>query len=88
MARKQNLRTLEDGSTEVVCADDWLSPTNINQLMEALDNMVAIWTVMWPMVALRRTITKHLAFGEISNADLRKRMLEALINVSCLAMLL
>ena len=38
MARKQNLRTLEDGSTEVVCADDWLSPTNIKQLMEVLDN--------------------------------------------------
>lgn len=84
VARKQNLRTLDDGSTEVVCADDWLSPTNINQIMEALDNMVAIWTVMWPgewsMVALRRAVTKHLAFGEISNADLRKRMLEALIN--------
>ena len=32
------------------------------------------------MVALRRAVTKHLAFGEISNADLRKRMLEALIN--------
>ena len=84
VARKQNLRTLEDGSTEVVCADDWLSPTNINQLMEALDNMVAIWTVMWPgecsMVTLRRAVTKHLAFGEINNVDLRKRMLEALIN--------
>ena len=69
VARKQNLRTLDDGSTEVVCADDWLSPTNINQIMEALDNMVAIWTVMWPgewsMVALRRAVTKHLAFGEI-----------------------
>ena len=84
VARKQNLRTLNDGTTEVVCADDWLSPTNINQLLEALDNMVAIWVVMWPgewsMVALRRVITKHLAFGDINNADLRKRMLEALIN--------
>ena len=84
IARKQNLRTLEDGTTEVVCADDWLSPTNINQLLEALDNMVAIWVVMWPgewsMVTLRRVVTKHLAFGEIQNAELRKRMLEALIN--------
>jgi hypothetical protein len=84
MARKQNLRTLEDGTTEVVCADDWLSPTNINQIIEALDNMVAIWTLMWPgewsMVTLRRAVTKHLAFGEISNPDLRKRMLESLMN--------
>ena len=84
IARKQNLRTLEDGTTEVVSADDWLSPTNINQLLEALDNMVAIWVVMWPgewsMVALRRVVTKHLAFGDINNPDLRKRMLEALIN--------
>jgi hypothetical protein len=84
IARKQNLRTLEDGTTEVVCADDWLSPTNINQLLEALDNMVAVWVIMWPgewsMVALRRAVTKHLAFGDITNPDLRKRMLEGLIN--------
>ena len=83
-ARKQNLRTLDDGTTEVVHADDWLSPTNINQLVEALDNLVAAWTVMWPgewsVVALRRVVTKHLAFGDVQNPDLRKRMLEAFIN--------
>ena len=51
LVRKQNLRTLDDGSTEVVCADDWLSPIN-----------------------------KHLAFGDIGDAELKKRMLDALIN--------
>ena len=84
VARKQNLRTLDDGSTEVVSSDDWLSPTNINQLLEALDNLVAVWVVMWPgewsMVAMRRAVTKHMAFGDIQNADLRKKMLEAFIN--------
>ena len=83
-ARKQNLRTLEDGTTEVVHADDWLSPTTINQLVEAVDNLMAAWTVMWPgewsVVALRKVVTKRLAFGEIENADLRKRMLESFIN--------
>ena len=83
-ARKQNLRTLDDGSTEVVHADDWLSPTTINQLVEALDNLLAAWTVMWPgewsVVALRKVVTKHLAFGDIQNTDLRKRMLEQFIN--------
>ena len=84
VSKKQNLRTLEDGTTEVVSSDDWLSPTNINQLVEAIDNLVAIWTIMWPgewsMVAMRRAVTKHLAFGDIQNVDLRKKMLEAFIN--------
>ena len=84
VSKKQNLRTLDDGSTEVVCSDDWLSPTNISQLIEALDNLVAVWVVMWPgewsMVALRRAVTKHLAFGDITSADLRKKMLEAFLN--------
>ena len=84
VSKKQNLRTLEDGTTEVVSSDDWLSPTNISQLIEAIDNLVAIWTIMWPgewsMVAMRRAVTKHLAFGDIQNVDLRKKMLEAFIN--------
>ena len=84
ISKKQNLRTVEDGTTEVVSSDDWLSPTSINQIMEALDNLVAIWTIMWPgewsMVAMRRAITKHLAFGEIQNINLRKKMLEAFVN--------
>ena len=32
------------------------------------------------MVAMRRAVTKHLAFGDIQNVDLRKKMLEAFIN--------
>ena len=38
IARNQNLRNLEEGIIEVVFAYDWLSPTNINQLLEALVN--------------------------------------------------
>ena len=52
--------------------------------VEALDNLVAVWVVIWPgewsMVALRRAVTKHLAFGDIQNVELRKKMLEAFIN--------
>ena len=84
VSKKQNLRTLEDGTTEVVSSDDWLSPTNIHQLLEAIDNLVAIWTIMWPgewsMVAMRRAITKHLAFGDIQNVELRKKIMEAYVN--------
>ena len=53
-------------------------------MIEALENLVAVWEVMWPgewsMVALRRAVTKHLAFGDITNTDLRKKMLEAYLN--------
>ena len=83
-SRKQNLRTLEDGSTEVVSTDDWLSPTSVIQVIEALDNLGAIWVVIWPgewsIVAIRRVVTKLHAFSDIRNRDLRKRMLEAFIN--------
>jgi hypothetical protein len=66
-SKKQNLRTLDDGSTELVCSDDWLTPTSINQLLEAIDNLAAAWVVMWPgewsVATLRRVITLHQAFG-------------------------
>ena len=39
-----------------------------------------MWPGEWSMVALRRAVTKHLAFGEINNVDLRKKMLEAFLN--------
>ena len=72
VSKKQNLRTLEDGTTEVVSSDDWLSPTNIHQLMEAIDNLVAIWTIMWPgewsMVAI------------INYLRIRKKIMEAYVN--------
>ena len=83
-SRKQNLRTLEDGSTELVSSDDWLTPTSINQLLEAMDNLAAAWVVMWPgewsVAVLRRVITMHQAFGEITVPELRKRLLEGFIN--------
>ena len=45
---------------------------------------MAIWVIIWPgewsMVAMRRTVTKHLAFGDISDPELRKKMFEAFIN--------
>ena len=66
----------------MVSSDDWLSPTNINQLIEALDNLVSIWVLMWPgkwsMVSLRRAVT--FAIGYVQNADLPNKMLEAFIN--------
>ena len=84
VSKKQNLRTLEDGSTEMVSSDDWLNTSSINMLLEALDNLVAIWMVLWAgewsMVVLRRVVTKHLAFADITNMDLRKKVLETFIN--------
>ena len=83
-SKKQNLRTLDDGSTELVCSDDWLTPTSINQLLEALDNLAAAWVVMWPgewsVATLRRVITLHQAFGDITVPELRKRLLESFLN--------
>ena len=83
-SKKQNLRTLDDGSTELVCSDDWLTPTSINQLLEAIDNLAAAWVVMWPgewsVATLRRVITLHQAFGDITVPELRKRLLESFLN--------
>ena len=83
-SKKQNLRTLEDGSTELVCSDDWLTPTSVNQLLEALDNLAAVWVVMWPgewsVATLRRVVTLHQAFGDINVPELRKRLLESFLN--------
>ena len=83
-SRKQNLRTLEDGSTEMVSSDDWLNTSSINMLMEALDNLVTVWIIVWPgewsMVVLRRVVTKHQAFSDIQNMDLRKKVLETFLN--------
>ena len=81
---RQNLWTLDDGSPEIVSLGDWLSATTINMVLEALDNLVALWTVMWPgewgVVVLRRVVTKHKAFIDITNGDVRRKVLEAFID--------
>ena len=66
IARKQKLETLEDGTTGVGCADDWLSPTNINQLIEDLDNMVAVLARRVVHGGVEEDSDQTLGFLEIS----------------------
>ena len=39
-----------------------------------------MWPGEWSIVALRKVVTKHLAFGDIQDTDLRKIILEQFIN--------
>ena len=58
---------------------------NIAQLEEALDNLVRVWTVMWPgefgPVNLRGVVTKHRSLAAyFDNQETRKRILEDFVN--------
>ena len=75
----------KDGGIEVECKDTWLDVANVSQLEEALDNLVRVWSVMWPgdygPANLRGIITKHRSFSAVfENLDTRKRVLEDFIN--------
>ena len=72
-------------SIEVESKDTWLDMANISQLEEAMDNLVRIWTVMWPgdygPANLRGVITKHRCFASgFDNLDTRKKVLEDFAN--------
>lgn len=68
----------------MVTKDDWLSVSTLNELMMALDNLVAAWACFWEgdrsMVILRRVVTKTREFSSISNMATRLRLLESFNN--------
>ena len=82
--KTQNLRQLEDGSTDLVSKDDWARIMTVSELMLALDNLVAAVAVFWPgdhsMVTIRRAVTKNKEFANISPPETRLRLLEAFVN--------
>ena len=82
--KTQNLRQLSDGTTDIVAKEEWCSIMTVNDLMMALDNLVAGYAVFWPgdrsMVTIRRAVTKNKEFVEISNQMTRKKLLEAYLN--------
>ena len=56
----------------------------MNELVMALDNMVAAWACFWEgdrsMVSLRRVVTKMKDFGAVQNMNIRIKLLETFIN--------
>ena len=82
--KKTNLKTGEDGSTDVVTTDEWAKLVTLNELLLSLDNLVAAWGVFWwgdrCMNILRRVVTKHKEFGLIKDAEKRFKSLEMFIN--------
>ena len=51
IARSWNIRNLEEGIIKVVCADDWLSPTNINQLLECDTVKMKTFQLIFPQIS-------------------------------------
>ena len=81
----QRVKQCEDGSTEVHSKDDWLEVTNVGQLLEALENLVRVWSVFWPgefgPSNLSGVISKYRGFAEyITDIHKRKTVLESFIN--------
>ena len=79
-----NLKTGEDGTTDVVTRDEWAKLVTLNELLMSLDNLVAAWGCLWEgdrcMLILRRIVTKNKEFASIQNAEKRFRVLELFIN--------
>ena len=82
--KTQNLRQLEDGTTDLVTKDDWAKIATVNDLMLSLDNLVAAYAKIWPgdctVVTIRRVVTKHKEFANISPPEVRLRLLESFID--------
>ena len=79
-----NVKPCENGSADLVTKDEWMSLLSPNELMMALDNMVAAWSCFWEgdrsMVTLRRVVTKMKEFATIANPQVRLKVLESFIN--------
>ena len=72
-------------SIELETKDTWLEKASMWQLEEALDNLVRLWTAVWPgdygPANLRGVVTRHRAFNEsFDNVDTRKKVTEDFIN--------
>ena len=79
-----NVKQCENGSTDVTMKDEWKKVSSVNDLMLALDNLVAGWACFWEgdrsMVTLRRAVTKLKEFAVIEKQDRRLKLLESYIN--------
>ena len=79
-----NLTFQQDGSAEVKNKEDWAEVVTMNELMMALDNLVAAWSVFWPgdhsVVTLRRVGTRQKEFVSVNDGKTRRKLLEAFIN--------
>ena len=75
-----NLKQCENGSTDLTTKDKWMNLWSVNEIMLALDNMVAAWQCFWEgdrsMVKLSRAITKLKEFSTVTNLPTRLRLLE------------
>ena len=82
---KTNHVKQKSGYIEIESKDNWLEVASICQVEESLDNLIRVWTVMWPgeygPANLRGVLSKHNSFAScFENQDTRKKVLEEFIN--------
>lgn len=75
----------ESGGVKVEMLDKWADITTIGQLDEALDNLVRLWSSVWPFdygpSNIKGVLSKHRNFaGSFDNMNTRKKILEDFIN--------
>ena len=75
----------ESGGVKVEIMDKWADVTSIGQLDEALDNLVRLWTSVWPFdygpSNIKGVLSKHRNFaGSFDNMNTRKKIMEDFIN--------
>ena len=75
----------EADGVKVEMLDKWADMTSIGQLEEALDNLVRLWTNIWPFdygpSNIKGVLTKHRNFAStFENMNTRKKILEDFIN--------
>ena len=83
---KKTSKIHQDGdSIQLETNDTWLEMASMWQLEEALDNLVRLWTAVWPgdygPANLRGVITRHRAFKDsFENMETRKKVTEDFMN--------
>ena len=80
-----NLRSCDDGTTDLVKKDEWAKVVTVTELMLSLDNLVAAWAVFWPgersMVTIRRVVSRAKEFAAaVSSTETRLKLLQSFIN--------
>ena len=83
---KKTSKIHQDGdSIQLETNDTWLEVASMWQLEEAVDNLVRLWTAVWPgdygPANLRGVITRHRAFKDsFDNVETRKKVTEDFMN--------
>ena len=75
----------ESDGVKVELLDKWADITTIGQLDEALDNLVRLWSSVWPFdygpANIKGVLSKHRNFaGSFDNMNTRKKIIEDFIN--------